>query len=214
MNYPRIADLTAVGKTVVFVLIDHAVVGAIALADIIRPEAKEAVLAIRKMGLTCIMLTGDSLAVAKWVAERTGIDDFYAGVLPQDKVAKVKEVQARGLKVAMVGDGINDAPALAAADVGIAIGAGTDVAIETADIILVKSNPVDVATSISLARETTTKMIQNLLWATGYNAFAIPLAAGILYRYGILLSPALGAVLMSLSTIIVAINAKLLRLKS
>src|SRR5262249_5004564 len=151
--------------------------------------------------------------VAEWVAKDIGLDEYFAEVLPQDKVAKIKEVQGRHLIVAMTGDGVNDAPALAQADIGIAIGAGTDVAIETADIILVKSNPLDVVTTIALARATTHKMIQNLLWATGYNAVAIPLAAGILFKYNILLSPALGAVFMTLSTIIVAINAKLLHTK-
>lgn len=212
-NAARIAALSMQGKTVIFVMIDNALKGAIALADIIRPESKEAIKRLKAMGIRCMMLTGDNKQVAKWVADAIGLDEYFAEVLPQDKVAKIKEVQARGLTVAMTGDGVNDAPALAQADVGIAIGAGTDIAIETADIILVKSNPLDVVTIISLARATTNKMIQNLLWATGYNTVAIPLAAGVLFTYGILLSPALGAVLMSLSTIIVAINARLLRIK-
>ncbi|MHB1949665.1 MAG: copper-translocating P-type ATPase [Gammaproteobacteria bacterium] len=212
-NGPRITALSLQGKTVIFVMIDDQLKGAIALADIIRPESKEAVKRLKAMGIRCMMLTGDNKQVAKWVADSIGLDEYFAEVLPQDKVAKIKEVQARGLIVAMTGDGVNDAPALAQADVGIAIGAGTDVAIETADIILVKSNPLDVVSIISLALATTNKMIQNLLWATGYNAVAIPLAAGVLFKYGILLTPALGAVLMSLSTIIVAINAKLLRVK-
>jgi cation transport ATPase len=147
----------------------------------------------------------------EWVASELGLDDYFAEVLPQEKSKKVKEVQSRGLIVAMTGDGVNDAPALAQADVGIAIGAGTDVAVETADIILVRSNPLDAVAIIGLARATYKKMIQNLVWATGYNTFAIPLAAGVLYKYGILLSPAMGAVLMSLSTVIVAINAKFLK---
>ncbi|HEV2613478.1 MAG TPA: copper-translocating P-type ATPase [Gammaproteobacteria bacterium] len=209
----RIAALSLQGKTVIFVMIDEELKGAIALADIIRPESQEAIKRLKAMGIRCMMLTGDNKQVAKWVADTIGLDEYFAEVLPQDKVAKIKEVQARGLIVAMTGDGVNDAPALAQADVGIAIGAGTDVAIETADIILVKSNPLDVVAIISLARATTNKMIQNLLWATGYNAVAIPLAAGVLFKYGILLTPALGAGLMSLSTIIVAINAKLLRIK-
>lgn len=212
-NSSRIAALSMQGKTVIFVMIDDQLKGAIALADIIRPESKEAIKRLKAMGIRCMMLTGDNKQVAKWVADTIGLDEYFAEVLPQDKVAKIKEVQARRLIVAMTGDGVNDAPALAQADVGIAIGAGTDVAIETADIILVKSNPLDVVAIISLARATTNKMIQNLFWATGYNAVAIPLAAGILFKYGILLSPALGAVLMSFSTIIVAINAKLLRIK-
>lgn len=157
-----------------------------------------------------MMLTGDNEEVAREVAEELELDDYFAEVLPHEKAAKVKEVQSRGLIVAMTGDGVNDAPALAQADVGIAIGVGTDVAVETADIILVRSNPMDVVAIMGLARATYRKMIQNLLWATGYNIFAIPLAAGVLYPVGILLSPALGAVLMSLSTVIVAINARLL----
>lgn len=213
MKEPRIQSLTLQGKTVIFVMIDNHVKGAVALADIIRPETKDAISKLKQMNIQCMMLTGDNKNVAKWVADSIGLDEYFAEVLPQDKVAKIKEVQSRGLIVAMTGDGVNDAPALAQADVGIAIGAGTDVAIETADIILVKSNPQDVVAIIALARATTNKMIQNLLWATGYNIIAIPLAAGILFNYGILLSPALGAVFMSLSTVIVAINAKFLRIK-
>lgn len=212
-NAARIASLSMQGKTVIFVIIDDGLKGAIALADIIRPESKEAIKRLKAMGIRCMMLTGDNKQVAKWVADTIGLDEYFAEVLPQDKVAKIKEVQARGFIVAMTGDGVNDAPALASADVGIAIGAGTDVAIETADIILVKNNPLDVVSVIALSRATTNKMVQNLLWATGYNAIAIPLAAGVLFKYGILLSPALGAVFMSLSTVIVAINAKLLRIK-
>jgi Cu2+-exporting ATPase len=151
--------------------------------------------------------------VAKWVADEIGLDDYFAEVLPQDKAEKIKEVQSRGLIVAMTGDGVNDAPALAQADVGIAIGAGTDVAVQSADIILVHSNPLDVVAILGLSRATYRKMIQNLAWATGYNAFAIPLAAGVLYAWGVLLSPAMGAVLMSLSTVIVAINAKFLKVE-
>jgi len=147
------------------------------------------------------------------VGEQIGLDEVFAEVLPQDKAAKVREVQARGLTVAMTGDGVNDAPALTQADVGIAVGAGTDVAIQSADIVLVRSNPLDVASILGLARATYRKMLQNLFWATGYNVVAIPLAAGVLYGLGILLSPALGAVFMSLSTIVVAINARFLRAK-
>jgi len=198
---------------VVYVLVDDHLKGAIALADIIRPESKEAITALKKMGIRTMMLTGDNRQVAAWVSEELGLDEFFAEVLPNEKAEKVKEVQSRGLKVAMTGDGVNDAPALAQADVGIAIGAGTDVAVETADIILVRSNPTDVLHIIQLAKATYTKMIQNLAWATGYNAFAIPLAAGVLYSYGILLSPAMAAVLMSFSTVIVAINARILKIK-
>ena len=159
-----------------------------------------------------MMLTGDNGQVAKAVADEIGLDEYFAEVLPHEKEAKVREIQSRGLVVAMTGDGVNDAPALARADVGIAVGAGTDVAVETADIVLVSNNPEDVAALIELARNTYRKMVQNLFWATGYNAVAIPLAAGVLFPWGIVLSPAIGAVLMSASTIIVAINARLLRL--
>ncbi len=207
----RLEKLTAQGKTVIFVLMNNELKGAIALADIIRPESKPAIARLKEMGIRCMMLTGDNKQVAQWVAEELQLDEYFAEVLPQEKAAKIKEVQSRGLVVAMTGDGVNDAPALAQADVGIAIGAGTDVAVETADIILVRSNPLDVVASIGLARATFKKMVQNLVWATGYNAFAIPLAAGVLYRSGILLSPAMGAVLMSLSTVIVAINARFLK---
>lgn len=209
----RIEVLHKQGKTVVFLLVSGELKGAIALADIIRKESKEAINKLKEMGISCMMLTGDNKEVAKYVSEQIGMDEYFAEVLPEQKSEKVKEVQSRGLVVAMTGDGVNDAPALARADVGIAIGAGTDVAIETADIVLVKSNPMDVASTIELAKVTYKKMVQNLLWATGYNAFAIPLAAGVLFTYGILLSPAMGAVLMSLSTVIVAVNARLLKLK-
>jgi len=206
----RIQELSSQGKTVVFLLIDGELKGALALADIVRPESKEAISMLRDMGIKCMMLTGDNKQVAKWVSEEIGLDEYFAEVLPDEKSAKVKEVQSRGLIVAMTGDGVNDAPALAQADVGIAIGAGTDVAVETADIILVRSNPLDAVAILGLSRATYRKMVQNLLWATGYNVVAIPLAAGVLYPT-ILLGPALGAVFMSLSTIIVAINAKLLK---
>ncbi|WP_217348972.1 copper-translocating P-type ATPase [Prosthecochloris sp. GSB1] len=208
----RIRQLSAEGKTVVFVLVDGKPTGAIALADIVRPESKTAVTKLRENGIRCIMLTGDNRRVAEWVAKKIGLDEVIAEVLPEEKSSRVREIQDRGLIVAMTGDGINDAPALAAADVGIAIGAGTDVAVETADIVLVKSNPLDTLAVISLAKATYSKMLQNLFWATGYNALAIPLAAGALYSFGILLNPAAGAVLMSLSTVIVAVNARLLRI--
>jgi len=210
----RIEPLQTQGKTVVFVLVDGKLKGAIALADIVRPEAKQAIDALKALNIQCMMLTGDNKATAKWVSDQVGLDEYFAEILPQDKAAKVKEVQSRGILVAMTGDGVNDAPALAQADVGIAIGVGSDVAVETADVILVRSNPMDVVAIVKLSRATHRKMIQNLFWATGYNAFAIPLAAGALYAWGVLLSPALGAVLMSASTVIVAINARLLRLKA
>lgn len=207
-----IERLSAQGKTVVFVIREGALVGAVALADIIRPESKRAVSLLEQMGVKCMMLTGDSEEVAKWVADELGLDEYFAEVLPHEKAEKIKEVQARGLTVAMTGDGVNDAPALAQADIGIAIGAGTDVAIETADIVLVRSSPLDVTAILGLSRSTYRKMIQNLLWATGYNVVAVPLAAGVLYGAGVVLTPAMGAVLMSASTVIVAINARLLRM--
>jgi len=210
----RVEQFYSQGKTVVFVIVDGAVVGAIALADVIRPESKQAIAALKEMGIRTMMLTGDNRQVARWVAEEVGLDEYFAEVLPQEKVAKVKEVQSRGLVVAMTGDGVNDAPALAQADVGIAIGAGTDVAVETGDIILVRSNPLDAVSIVGLSRVTYRKMVQNLTWATGYNTFAIPLAAGILYRYGVLLTPAAGAILMSVSTVIVAINSRFLKLST
>jgi Cu2+-exporting ATPase len=206
-----VEKLSGQGKTVVFVLIENKLAGAIALADIIREESKEAIRQLKEMGIKPMMLTGDNKQVAKWVADELGLDDYFAEVLPDKKSEKIKEVQNRGMIVAMTGDGVNDAPALAQADVGIAIGAGTDVAVETADIILVRSNPKDVVSLIKFSRATYKKMIQNLVWATGYNVIAIPLAAGVLYSLGILLSPAMGAVLMSASTVIVSINAKLLK---
>ena len=207
----KIEQLSGQGKTVVFLLIDNKLIGAIALADIIREESKEAIKELRELGIKPMMLTGDNKQVAKWVADELGLDEYFAEVLPDKKAEKIKEVQNRGMIVAMTGDGVNDAPALAQADVGIAIGAGTDVAVESADIILVKNNPKDVVSLIKFSKATYSKMVQNLIWATGYNVVAIPLAAGVLYSAGIVLSPALGAVLMSLSTIIVAINAKLLK---
>ncbi len=210
----RIEPLQAQGKTVVFVLVDGKLKGAIALADIVRPEAKQAISALKALGIRCLMLTGDNKATAKWVSDQVGLDEYFAEVLPQDKAAKVKEVQSRGGLVGMTGDGVNDAPALAQADVGIAIGAGSDVAVETADVILVRSNPLDVVAIVQLSRATYRKMMQNLAWATGYNVVAIPLAAGALYAWGVLLSPALGAVLMAASTVVVAINARLLRIKT
>ena len=209
----RIDLLYKQGKTVVFVVIEGEIRGAIALADMIRPESKEAISQLKSMGIKCMMLTGDNQFVAKWVSDEVGLDEYFAEVLPNQKADKVKEVQSRGLIVAMTGDGINDAPALAQSDVGIAVGAGTDVAIETADIILVRSNPKDVVAIIGLAKATYSKMVQNLFLGAGYNLVAIPLAAGVAYSAGIILTPAMGAVLMSMSTIVVAINATRLKFK-
>jgi len=206
----KFEEMSEAGKTVVFVLVEDELIGMIALADIIRESAKEAIATLHEHDVHTIMLTGDNEKVANWVAKQLGIDEVYAEVLPDHKADKVKEVQARGYHVAMTGDGINDAPALATADLGIAIGAGTDVAMETADVVLVKSDPKDVVALMNLSQKTYRKMVQNLWWATGYNIIAIPLAAGVLAPIGIVLSPAVGAILMSLSTIIVAINAKLL----
>jgi P-type Cu2+ transporter len=208
----RMAEFLSQGKTVIFIIIDGRVSGAIALADIIRPESREAVLQLKQMGIRCMMITGDHQGVAAWVAKEVGIEEYFAGVLPHEKAEKIREVQSRGFKTAMTGDGVNDAPALAQADVGIAIGAGTDVAVAAADIVLVKNNPLDVVSVIKLSRSTYNKMVQNLAWATGYNIIAIPLAAGVAYGAGILLDPALGAALMAISTIIVAVNARFLRI--
>jgi Cu2+-exporting ATPase len=199
------------GQSVVFLLRDRSPVAALALADVVRPESKPAIERLHAMGVAVAMLTGDSYAVAEAVARELGIDQFFAEVLPEDKDQKVAQLQKEGRRVAMVGDGVNDAPALTRADVGIAIGSGTDVAIESAGIILVRSNPLDVVKIFELSRASYRKMIQNLVWATGYNVVALPLAAGILAPWGILLSPALGALFMSLSTVIVAVNAQLLR---
>ena len=209
----RIKEVAEQGKTVVYVIEDEAVLGAIGLADIIRSESREALRRLKEMGIQTMMITGDSEAVAKWVAEELELDDYFAEVLPDQKADKVKEVQQRDLIVAMTGDGVNDAPALTQADVGIAIGAGTDVAIESADVVLVRSDPRDVTAIMALARATYRKMVQNLFWATGYNVIAIPLAAGVLYSVGVVLSPAAGAALMALSTVIVAINARFLRVE-
>jgi Cu2+-exporting ATPase len=203
--------LMAEGKTVAFVLEADQPIGAIALADVVRPESREAIARLKAMGVQCMMLTGNSSAVAKRVAADLGLDDHFAQVLPHQKAEKIREVKERGLAVAMVGDGVNDAPALVEADLGIAIGAGTDVAIQSADIVLVQSDPRNVADVMAISRATSSKMIQNLLWATGYNTFAIPLAAGAAYTVGVLLTPAFGAAIMSLSTVIVAINANLLQ---
>ncbi|MDI3521115.1 MAG: P-type Cu2+ transporter [Anaerophaga sp.] len=200
-------------ETVVYVLVDDKPAGVIALADEIRPESHEAISTLKKNGIKVIMMTGDNEQVAKAVSDELKLDNYFAGILPDQKLEKIKELQDEGEFVAMTGDGINDAPALATANVGIAVGSGTDVAAETADIILVNSNPKDIASLITFGKATYRKMIQNFVWATGYNVVAIPLAAGVLYSAGILINPAVGAVLMSLSTIVVAINAQLLKRK-
>jgi len=209
-NDERIAQLSSQGKTVIFLLINGKPTGAIALADIVRPESKQAIRELKAMNIKPMMITGDNRLVAQWVARETGIEDFFAEVLPEKKADKVKEVQAQGLKVAMIGDGVNDAPALAQADTGIAIGAGAEVAAASADVVLVRSNPLDVISVIRLSRAAYRKMVQNLIWATGYNLIALPLAAGAAYKAGILLGPEAGAALMALSTVIVAVNARFL----
>ena len=200
-------------ETTVFVVVENAVAGWVALADEIRPESAEAIKILHGQNIKTLLLTGDNKEVAKAVSDALGMDGFMAEVLPHQKLEKIKELQDKGEFVAMTGDGVNDAPALAQADVGIAVGSGSDIAAETADIVLVNSNPKDVANLIVFGKATYRKMIQNLGWATGYNVIALPLAAGILYNAGIILSPAAGAVLMSLSTIVVAINAQRLRIK-
>jgi Cu2+-exporting ATPase len=210
-QFERLERLLGQAKTVVILLEGEKPLGAIALADVVRKESREAVDRLKSMGIKCMMLTGDNRSVAGAVSRELGLDEFFAEVLPGEKADAIKKVQERFI-VAMVGDGVNDAPALAQADVGIAIGAGTDVAIQAADIILVRNDPRDVVNIISLSRKTYAKMLQNLVWATGYNVIAIPLAAGVLYSWGILLSPAAGAVLMSLSTVIVAVNARRLEM--
>ena len=207
----KITELAKQGKTIVYVINNKQLAGTLALADIIRDESREAIFNLKQEGVKVVMITGDSEDVAQWVADELGIDEYFARVLPHEKVDKVKLLQQKGQKVAMVGDGINDAPALTQADLGIAIGAGTNVAIESAGIILVRNDPRDIPKIIALSRATYKKMIQNLFWATSYNIIALPLAAGVLVAQGILLQPALAALFMSLSTIIVAFNAILLR---
>jgi Cu2+-exporting ATPase len=210
-----VGRLTEEGQTVVYLLVDDKPQGALALADIVRDSSEKAVSRLQEMGLDVMMLTGDAQAVAEIVSEKLNLDDYFAEVLPDEKSKRIKELKQQGMMVAMVGDGINDAPALAEADVGIAIGAGTDVAMAAADIVLTRSDPNDVTAVIELSGKTHAKMVQNLWWATGYNALAIPLAAGVFYPvYQFLLPPAVGAVVMSLSTVIVAINAKILKFSS
>ena len=209
----ELEKLSGEGKTVIYILSDHTLLGSIALSDIIRENARTAVDSLREMGIESYMVTGDNKRAADFVARQLEITHVFAEVLPNEKALKVDEIHALGKIVAMTGDGVNDAPALAKADLGIAIGTGTDVAIETADVILVKSNPQDVVNLIKLSRATYRKMVQNLIWATAYNAIALPLAAGVLYNQGVIITPALGAVLMSMSTIIVSVNARLLKVK-
>jgi Cu2+-exporting ATPase len=204
------------GETVVYLVEEtdpnvRRVLGALAVADVVRPESREAIQALHDANIEVVMLTGDAKPVADAVAKDLGIDRVFAEVLPEEKASRIVELQRAGRRVAMVGDGVNDAPALVTADVGIAIGAGTDVAVEAGDVVLVRNDPRDVPRIIALSRATYRKMVQNLWWAAGYNIVAIPLAAGVLAPWGIVLSPAVGAVLMSLSTIIVAVNAQLLR---
>jgi Cu2+-exporting ATPase len=205
------ARSAARGQAAIYLVEGQRVLAAFAVADQIRPESREAVARLHARGIEVVMLTGDAEAVAQHVARELGIDTVFAEVLPEQKAAKVAELQRQGKRVAMVGDGVNDAPALVMADVGIAIGAGTDVAVEAGDVVLVRSDPRDVARIVELSRASYRKMVQNLWWAAGYNIFAIPLAAGVLVSRGLVLDPAIGAVLMSVSTIVVALNAQLLR---
>lgn len=214
-NIPFPKDFAANEReTAVFVITDNQLAGYIALSDEIRPESAEAIKTLKENNIKSILLTGDNSKVAKSVSEAIGMDSFIAEVLPHQKLEKIKELQSKGEFIAMTGDGVNDAPALAQADVGIAVGSGSDIAAETAGIVLVNSNPKDIVSLILFGKATYRKMIQNLIWATGYNIIALPLAAGILYKQGILLSPAAGAILMTVSTIVVAINASLLRVKN
>ena len=206
------AQLAEQGKTPMYVAIDGRAAGLVAVADTVKPTAKEAIRRFKELGIEAVMITGDNARTAEAVARELGIARFFAEVLPADKARHVQELQAEGKRVAMVGDGVNDAPALAQADIGIAIGAGTDVAIETASVVLMKSDPLDIIRAITLSKATVRKMKQNLVWASVYNVLAIPIAAGVLYpSLGIELRPEWSALLMSLSSIIVAVNAVLLK---
>ena len=211
ISHDILKRLEGQGKTVVVLVRDGAPRALLALADIVRPESKEAIAELKSLGISSVMLTGDAEGVAKAVSEELGIAEYFAEVLPDQKSQKIRELQARGLSVAMVGDGVNDAPALVVADLGIAIGAGTDVAVESADVVLVRSDPRDVGAILGLSRATYRKMVQNLIWATAYNTIAVPMAAGITFGTGFMMTPAVAAVFMSASTVIVAINAQLLR---
>ena len=207
----RAVELAGQGRTTVLVAVDGEMVAVIAIADATRDTAAEAVSALKALGVRPVMLSGDSQATAERIAAEVGIDEVLAEVLPADKAAKVAELQAAGRKVAMVGDGVNDAPALAQADVGIAIGAGTDVAVETADVVLMRSDPLDIATAITISRGTVRKMHQNLAWAVGYNSLALPIAAGLFEPWGLVLRPEVAAISMAGSSIIVALNAVALK---
>ena len=200
-------------ETIVFLIVDNSLAGYIALSDEIRPESADAIKTLKENKIKSILLTGDNQKVAKSVSDTLGMESFIAEVLPHQKLEKIKELQSKREFVAMTGDGVNDAPALAQADIGIAVGSGSDIAAETAGIILVNSNPKDIVNLILFGKATYRKMIQNLIWATGYNIIALPLAAGVLYNQGILLSPAAGAALMTVSTVVVAINASMLKIK-
>jgi Cu2+-exporting ATPase len=204
-------ELSEKGETLSFLAKENEIIGLIGFADRLKDSSIKAIQELHMMGMEVIMITGDNQITAQSIAKQAGIDDYYAEVLPEDKANKVRELQEKGRKVAMVGDGINDAPALIQADVGVAIGAGTDVAIESADIVLVKNDPLDISKLIRLSKATMQKMKENLVWATGYNAFALPVAAGILRPWGIILRPQWGALIMTASSIIVVLNALRLR---
>ncbi|KAF1693157.1 MAG: copper-translocating P-type ATPase [Lysobacterales bacterium 14-68-21] len=211
ITHERLGQLESAGKTVVVLERDGQPRALFALADIVRSESRDAIAELTRLGIRSVMLTGDARGVAESVSKELGISEYFAEVLPDQKSQKIQELQARGLSVAMVGDGVNDAPALVQADLGVAIGAGTDVAVESADVVLVRSDPRDVGAILGLSRATYRKMVQNLIWATGYNTIAVPMAAGITFGTGFLMTPAIAAVFMSASTVIVAINAQLLR---
>jgi P-type Cu2+ transporter len=206
-----VARASAAGRAAIYLCELNRILGVLVIADVVRDESHEAVRRLKEQGIEVVMLTGDAKPVAEAVASELGITQVLAEILPEHKAEEIQKLQRAGKKVAMIGDGVNDAPALVTADVGVAIGAGTDVAVEAGDIVLVRSDPRDVSRIVSLSRATYRKMMQNLWWAAGYNIFAIPLAAGILAPWGFILSPAFGAILMSVSTVIVAINAQLLR---
>lgn len=212
-NKKQFKELAQQGNSISYLIYEQQVIGIIALGDQIKESSKQMVADLIAKNITPVMLTGDNHEVAQAVAKELGIKDVHAQLMPEDKERIIKDYQKKGSKVMMVGDGINDAPSLVRADIGMAIGAGTDVAVESGDVILVKSNPSDIINFLTLSKNTMRKMVQNLWWGAGYNIIAVPLAAGVLAFMGIILSPAVGAILMSLSTIIVAINAFTLKLK-